>query len=67
MNLNYLGHDFDPVGENSSFRKCKVCSMKVYISFGKINLGIDGPNGTVYFGGVVKISCDEQMIKNILE
>ena len=65
--LNYLGHDFEVIMKNSNFRKCKVCNMRIYIDLGNVNCGIDGPNGTVYFGGQLKISCDEQMIKSILE
>lgn len=65
MNKNYLGHDFSlQPFYNKSWYQCSICNINIYHEEGLIYSTKDG---TAMLRSICEISCEEMMIKNIIE
>ena len=69
--INHLGHDFsDPTLYEALMRKCKKCNIKVYHSSESDRYNSCDAVSFINTGNLyptLTITCDEMIIKNIIE
>jgi hypothetical protein len=63
----YLKHDFSIYKDSKFFYKCNVCNLIVWVSMDKCRFFIKETPDDVQFNIKLNITCDEMIIKNIIE